>query len=79
MKTKEELNALKKEVEALNGKLRELTEDELAQVTGGMKQKLIPPLFPLDILPPFIPVEDAAPADAEAFVGVKPSSKKIDP
>ena len=36
MKTKEELNALKEEVEALNKKLRELTEEELAQVSGGM-------------------------------------------
>ena len=35
MKTKEELNALKSEIEALNAKLAELTEDELRQVTGG--------------------------------------------
>ena len=35
MKTKEELNALKNEVENLNKKLAELTEDELAQVAGG--------------------------------------------
>ena len=35
MKTKEELNALREEVEALNKKLAELSEDELAQVTGG--------------------------------------------
>ena len=35
MKTKEELNALKAEFEALNRKLAELTEDELEQVTGG--------------------------------------------
>ncbi len=35
MKTKEELNALKKEVETLNKKLAELTEEELAEVTGG--------------------------------------------
>lgn len=35
MKTKEELNAIKEEVEALNEKLRELTGDELAQVAGG--------------------------------------------
>ena len=35
MKTQEELNALKKEVEALNAKLAELTEEELEQVTGG--------------------------------------------
>ncbi len=36
MKTKEELNALKEEVEALNKKLCELTEEELSQVTGGV-------------------------------------------
>ena len=35
MKTKEELNALKEEVEALNNKLCELTTEELEQVTGG--------------------------------------------
>ena len=37
MKTKEELNALKEEVETVNRKLHELTEEELAQVTGGGK------------------------------------------
>ena len=36
MKTKEELNALKEEVEALNRKLADLTEEELAQVAGGL-------------------------------------------
>ena len=35
MKTREELNALKEEVENLNKKLAELTEDELKQVVGG--------------------------------------------
>ena len=35
MKTKEELNALKNEVEVLNQKLSALTEEELAQVSGG--------------------------------------------
>lgn len=35
MKTKVELNAIKEEVEAVSKKLRELTEDELTQVTGG--------------------------------------------
>ena len=34
-KTKEELNTLKEEFETLNKKLVELTEEELAQVTGG--------------------------------------------
>ena len=35
MKTKEELNALKEEVEALNKKLAELTEEEVKAVAGG--------------------------------------------
>ena len=35
MKSKEELNALKEEVESLSKKLTELTEEELAQVAGG--------------------------------------------
>ena len=35
MKTKEELNALKEEVETLHQKLAELTDEELAQVCGG--------------------------------------------
>ena len=34
-KTQEELNALKEELEALNKKLAELSEEELAQVSGG--------------------------------------------
>ena len=36
MKTKEELNALKSEFEAMNRKLAELTEDELQLVVGGV-------------------------------------------
>lgn len=36
MKTKEELNAIKKEVEAVRKKLAELNEEELVQVTGGL-------------------------------------------
>ena len=37
MKTKEELEALKEEVETVSKKLHELTDEELAQVTGGKK------------------------------------------
>ena len=37
-KSKEELNAIKEEVETVNKKLHELTEEELAQVTGGSKK-----------------------------------------
>ncbi len=35
MKTKEELDAIKAEVEAMNKKLAELNEEELAEVSGG--------------------------------------------
>lgn len=35
MKTKDELNALRNEVDALNKKLAELNEDELKAITGG--------------------------------------------
>ena len=35
MKTKEELEALKKEVQELNSKLQELTDDEVKAVAGG--------------------------------------------
>ena len=34
-KTQEELNTLKEEVETVSRKLHELTEEELAQVSGG--------------------------------------------
>lgn len=36
MKTKEELNVLKEEVETLSRKLHELTDEELEQVSGGL-------------------------------------------
>ena len=36
MKTKEELSALVREIEAMNAKLAELNEEELAQVSGGL-------------------------------------------
>ena len=47
MKTKEELNALKGEVETLNKKLHELTEEELAEVTGGVPKLIPSPLLRL--------------------------------
>ena len=43
-KSKEELNKIKEEVEAVNEKLQELTEEELAQVSGGQRIPVI--LFP---------------------------------
>ena len=41
-KTKEELNELKKEFETLTNKLSELTQEELALVTGGNSTFVIP-------------------------------------
>ena len=35
-KTKEEINAIKEDVETVSKKLQELTEEELEQVTGGI-------------------------------------------
>ena len=46
MKTKEELNALKEEVEAVNEKLAELTPEEIAQVSGG--KPVVPPPVPVE-------------------------------
>ena len=36
MKSKEERNKLKEEVESVNGKLSKLTDEDLKQVTGGI-------------------------------------------
>ena len=47
MKTKEELNKLKEEVETLKSKLAELNEEELEQVAGGLK--FIPILLKNDL------------------------------
>ena len=41
MKSKDELNALKQEVAALNAKLAELSEDELGTVIGGIDRVLV--------------------------------------
>ena len=44
MKTKDELNALKGELEELSRKLAELNEEELEQVIGGLGS--LPPIKP---------------------------------
>ena len=43
MKTKEELNALKEEVETVGRKLRALSDEELEQVAGGFLTDAAPP------------------------------------
>ena len=52
MKTKEELNALKEEVEALNKKLADLTDEGLAQVTGGVSPDGESPAFEREVIIP---------------------------
>ena len=42
MKTKEELNALKEEVETVSKKLHELTNDDLEKVAGGSADDICP-------------------------------------
>ena len=55
MKTKDKLNALKEEVETVNKKLHELTDEELAQVSGG---EGVPPVSgPPVYVPPGSPEE----------------------
>ena len=56
MKTKEELNVLKEEVETVSKKLAELNEEELEQVTGGAI--LVPRM--LDYKLPGAEIEDEA-------------------
>ncbi|MCQ2911633.1 MAG: bacteriocin [Clostridia bacterium] len=41
-KTKEELKELKQEIETLTFKLRELSDDELKEVTGGLGNDIAP-------------------------------------
>ena len=41
-KTKEELKELKQELETLTFKLRELSDDELKEVTGGLDNDITP-------------------------------------
>ena len=61
MKTKEEPNALKEEVETVNRKLRELTEEEPEQVAGGEKA----------------PVEGKKYADSNTPAAAKPTIKAV--
>ena len=46
MKSKEELDALKEEVESVNEKLQELTPEEIAQVNGGSHVSPLPEPLP---------------------------------
>ena len=70
MKTKEELNAIKKEIEDLNEKCRELTEEELKEVTGGSATS------PLDIINPsdIVSMEVLKDASSTAIYGAQGSN-----
>ena len=77
MKTKEELNALKEEVETLHGKLKELTEEELKFVAGGEfgedEGRFVWPRQPDKILPDdgSVPNVIFTPTDDHRYVPVK--------
>ena len=47
-KSKEELNKIKEEVEVVNEKLAELTEEEIAQVNGGVVRRAARVFAPVD-------------------------------
>ena len=70
MHTKEELNALKKEVETVNRKLEELTEEELSQVAGGISNEggLVIPTIVLDKKGNVVTFKIDVPAAEEADV-----------
>ena len=44
-KTKEELDAIKEEVETVNKKLQELTDEELEKVVGGINPSAVMPII----------------------------------
>ena len=74
MKTREELNELKNEFETLNNKLKELTEEELTQVTGGVNPAynigavLDSRAIELQKLEAAIDLQAVQPAEAQAVV-----------
>ena len=67
MKTKEELNALKEEVETVSRKLHELTEEELAQVSGGRGPGLVVGTW-LDVAVSVSELDSTPPTAARASV-----------
>ena len=82
MKTKKELSDLKEEVETMNEKLHELTDEELAQVVGGNGGMSI------GKVPPGIDIEELGEAVAtpgggvsqliiEGCMGIDPRSESV--
>ena len=72
MKTKEELNALKEEVETVSRKLAELSEEELAQVTGGVGNPLRCPKCGNWMSPTYRPMPGAPGVTYRVFVCQNP-------
>ena len=77
-KSKEELNAIKEEVEVVNEKLQELTPEEIAQVSGGIVSGGIIHLHDcvsagtgVPVLPGFEPGVTAAGAELSGHVQVR--------
>ena len=74
MKSQEELNALKENFEILNEKLSELTNEELAQVTGGINPAynirvvLDSPVIELPKLEVAIDLQAVQPAEAQDVI-----------
>ena len=64
MKTKEELNAIKNEVETMSRKLAQLNEEELSQVSGGVSPDDI---FKIESSPVELPVLHGQPNHIESF------------
>ena len=60
MKTKEELDALKEEVNKVNEKICELTPEELEQVTGGVLSGFITDDVAHDFTPDILELEVGA-------------------
>ena len=76
MKTKEELSALKEEVETLNKKLAELNEDELKQVFGGASG-CVDSLRSTQECDEFLPLFPRVPDDPEARDSMTSGGPKI--
>ena len=64
MKTKEELNAIKNEVETMSRKLAQLNEEELSQVSGGVSPDDI---FKMESSPVELPVLHGQQNHIESF------------
>lgn len=69
-KSNEELNELKKEVESVTEKIRELTPEELGQVTGGAPNSL----YVVDGVPMTSDLDFLNPSDIESIEVLKDAS-----